>query len=47
MIAITREHIAYAIIAIIVITAVPFLIHMQIKRHRDRLRRRGIKRHWH
>jgi hypothetical protein len=47
MIEITREIIAYTIIAIIVAIAVPVVVRMRIKRHRDRLRRRGIKRHGH
>jgi ABC-type polysaccharide transport system permease subunit len=47
MIEITRETIAYTIIAIIVVISVPVIIRMQLKRHRDRLRRRGIKRHGH
>ncbi|MBD8679964.1 hypothetical protein [Sphingomonas sp. CFBP 13720] len=44
---ISREMLAYAIIAIVAIVTVPWLVILLRRRHRDKLRRRGIKRYGH
>lgn len=43
MVEITREILAYSIIALIVVVAIPVLIKARIRQSRERLRRRGIK----
>lgn len=45
MIDITRVMLAYGILAIVVAIAIPLAIRMRLRQSRDRLRRRGIKRH--
>jgi type II secretory pathway pseudopilin PulG len=43
----TREIVAYGIVGIIVVVAIPWLIHTVNQRRREKLRRRGIKRYGH
>ncbi|MBB4086005.1 hypothetical protein ACLN6N_14915 [Sphingomonas carotinifaciens] len=47
MFEITREIVAYGIIGGIVVLGAPFVVATLRKRHRDKLRRRGIKRYGH
>ena len=47
MIDLTREMVAYAIIGAVVLTVLPFVLTMRRRRHQEKLRRRGIKRHGH
>jgi hypothetical protein len=43
----TREAIAYALIGLIIATALPWLGFIHTRRKRERLRRQGIKGHGH
>ena len=47
MIELSRELVAYAIIGVLVIVAVPTCIVVMRKRRREKLRRRGIKTYGH
>ncbi|MBB3691624.1 hypothetical protein [Sphingomonas sp. BK580] len=47
MIDVTRELVAYAIIGAVLLVAVPTAIVLLRRRHRQKLRRRGIKRFGH
>lgn len=47
MIDISREMIGYGLIAILLAIAVPLGVRIMNKRHRTRLRRRGIKTYGH
>ncbi len=44
---VSREVLAYAILAIVAIVTLPWLAILLRRRHRDKLRRRGIKRYGH
>jgi hypothetical protein len=47
MIDLDRKLIAYAIIGVVIIVALPIIIAVRRKRHREKLRRRGIKTYGH
>jgi hypothetical protein len=47
MIDVTRELVAYAIIGAVLLVAVPTAVITLRRRHRQKLRRRGIKRYGH
>lgn len=47
MFIITREAVAYGIIALVLAVAIPLLIFGARRRRREKLRRRGIKTHGH
>jgi len=47
MIDVTRELVAYAIIGVSLLIAIPTAIVVLRRRHREKLRRRGIKRFGH
>lgn len=47
MVEISRELIAFAIIGVLAIVGVPWIAMTMRRRHRERLRRRGIKRYGH
>lgn len=47
MIDVTRELVAYAIIGVVLLIALPAALVVLRRRHREKLRRRGIKRYGH
>ncbi|MBW6527181.1 hypothetical protein KZ813_10050 [Sphingomonas sp. RHCKR7] len=47
MIDVTRELVAYAIIGAVLLVGIPSAIVILRRRHRQKLRRRGIKRYGH